>query len=319
MRGRIGLFKWVVGSVGLLASIAGCGAKPGMPIRFGANAAPTAIVGLGPCTLGGDNEARLDPDRPLTILVHGCNASGGRFGALAEVFALHEQQTLCFRYDDRARITRVARDLRDALDEVGKHLRHPQLTVLGHSQGGLVARTALSEGVVTEGMVTDRRVRLVTVSSPFAGIRAASHCGSMAMRVWSLGTSLAVCRTVAGAKWRDIHYNAALVRQPRNLAPFVEQHVEVITNEADTCRTRAADGTCLHDDFVFSIAEQQNPRVEADRRVASEVIAAGHTEIVGSDSVEPQKLVEVLQEAGVLLPTPQEKRAALRALFERLF
>ncbi len=235
------------------------------------------------------------------------------------MFSLHGQQSLCFRYDDRARITKVARELRFALDEVSKHLQHPHLTVLGHSQGGLVARAALAGDMTTAGTPSDHRVRLVTVSSPFAGIRAASHCGLTAMRFLSLGTSLAVCRTIAGAKWRDIHFNAALVQRPATLAAFVEQHVQVITDEANTCRQRRTDGTCLRDDFVFGIDEQQNPRVEADRRVASEVIAAGHAEIVGSDSVEPQKLVEVLQETGVLLPTPPDKRVALRALFERLF
>ena len=66
------------------------------------------------------------PNRPLTILVHGCNASGGRFGALAEVFELHEQQSLCFRYNDRARITTVAQELRSAIDEVSKRMRDPQ-------------------------------------------------------------------------------------------------------------------------------------------------------------------------------------------------
>jgi hypothetical protein len=40
----------------------------------------------------------------VTILVHGCFGSAGRFRPLAQVYAFQGQQTACFSYNDRNRL-----------------------------------------------------------------------------------------------------------------------------------------------------------------------------------------------------------------------
>jgi pimeloyl-ACP methyl ester carboxylesterase len=297
-----------------------CTATPSAPLQFGTDDS-ASIAGLGPCSASTQSQAKLDPDKPVTVLVHGCNASGGRFRALAQVFELHDQPTLCFSYDDRTRVTKVAEQLRSALTELERHLHSHAITVLGHSQGGLVARAALSDAARGSSSPHNEalQVRLVTVSSPFAGVRWAKDCGSGWLHAVTLGTTLGICRVIAGAKWKDIHPGAGLVQHPGALEGAVREHVEIVTDERNTCRVKRLDGSCGQDDYVFSIAEQQNPRVDADQRVSSQIIAAGHSEIVGDEAVEPHKLVTILQSRGVLAPTPEEKQSALQALLERLF
>lgn len=287
--------------------------------RFGGTGDLPALSELGSCEAG-DQEKSLDPTARLVVLVHGCNASQGRFRSLAALFELHGYQTLCFRYDDRQRIGSVARRLRNALAAIAAQRGRADLTVLGHSQGGLVARAALSADQppmqTPHGPLT---VSLVTVSAPFNGIMAAAHCGSPWLHAVSLGGTLAICRAIAGAKWRDIHPASQLVTRPGQLSPMVATHLEIRTDERNTCRTRAVDGSCQRVDYVFSVLEQQNLKIDADRRVTQREVAAGHAEIVGDEATPPRKLLSVLQQHGVLSATPDDKRVALEALLQRLF
>jgi hypothetical protein len=193
--------------------------------------------------------------------------------------------------------------------------------VLGHSQGGLVARTAMALQDA-QPLLTQRgplQVSLVTVSAPFNGIEAAADCGSKWLHALTLGTTLAVCRAIAGPKWRDIHPHARLVQQPGQLSELVSSHIEIRTDERNTCRTLRPDGRCAEGDYVFSIREQHNAKVDDDVRVTSDLVAAGHAEIVGKAEAPPHKLLSLLQQHGVLNATPADKQAALQALLERLF
>jgi pimeloyl-ACP methyl ester carboxylesterase len=274
------------------------------------------IPGLGPCGEGPGRDAVIAPDRPLVVLVHGCNASAARYRSLARVFEFHGQETLCFEYDDRARVSRSARQLRTALTALGERLGERELVVIGHSQGGLVARMAVADEAVEE----PAPLRLVTVSAPFNGIRAAKDCGARWLHAVTLGVTVAICRSVAGAKWNEIHPQARAVLHPSSLPDHVQEHLRVLTDERNTCRRRApGSDVCLEDDYVFSLDEQRNLRMDADARVHITEVAAGHAEIVGNESIEPKKLIDILQARKVMAGTPPERAPALRALLDRLF
>jgi pimeloyl-ACP methyl ester carboxylesterase len=270
------------------------------------------MEGIAACGEDSSRNAILQAGKPLAVLVHGCKGSERDFGRLAEVLALHDRQTVCFRYDDRASVRRTADNLRSALTRLVRELSPSEVLVLGHSQGGLVARNALTSRLDTP--LESARYHLVTVSSPFAGIRAARDCGSIPFHLGSLGMTMAVCRAVSGAKWNEIHARSSLVRRPALLAPAVREHLTIVTDERDTCRRFAPDGqTCIEDDYVFSVAEQHNARLLRDQRVYQSDVAAGHSEIVGLRGDSPRKLLDALQQRGLLRAThPDEEHAVQR-------
>jgi pimeloyl-ACP methyl ester carboxylesterase len=255
----------------------------------------------------------------VVVLVHGCRASGARFRSLAEVFQLHEQQVVCFNYNDRERITESGARLTRAIDELGRHMQSRQILVLGHSQGGLVGRSALSGAGEEEHRDDGADYGLVTVSSPFNGIAAASDCGSRLLHALTLGVTVAVCRAVTGRKWREIHPRASLVTAPAALRPAVQDHLTVITDERDSCRRTGPEGRCVEDDLVFTLEEQANERLRFDRRVQTEEVIAGHAEIIGAPGVRPDKLLSILRRHGILNETPSGSELALEALLRRLF
>jgi pimeloyl-ACP methyl ester carboxylesterase len=273
------------------------------------------LEGIGDCAAPERTDLVLDPERPLVVLVHGSHSSADSFRALTQMFALHNQQTVCFRYPDRDSLTANAARLRRGITRLSQALRRPEIMVFGHSQGGLIARAALASRAVARDFGNDPNARplpegdyrLVTVSSPFGGIRAASNCGSIPYHIASLGVSLIVCRAISGAKWNEIHPRSRMVTKPRALDPMVREHLTIVTDERDTCRRYSLDGTrCLQDDYVFSLAEQRNRRLERDDRVVESSIAAGHIEVLGVRG-EPQKLLRALQRHGLLRPKlPQD-------------
>jgi hypothetical protein len=278
------------------------------------------MLGLARCSDHGEGEpVSVDVDRPLTLLVHGCRGSVGRFRALAEVFEAHGQQTLCFGYDDRDRIESVAADLARTVQALEAQMRSRELTVLAHSQGGLIARRAFTAELSGAPLAPFRsQVRLVTVSSPFAGILSARDCGKRWLHGLTLGITMAVCRGIAGRNWREIHEGSSLVRNPGTLRPAVREYLQLRTDERDSCRNEADDGSCLESDFVFSLAEQENPGTVQGRTSVLEV-RAGHVEIVGTENVAPTKLIAALQQARVLAETPPERAEAFAALLVRLY
>ncbi len=307
--------------VSIAALLVACSGVTQREVQIGSAAQLRRFGALGSCQPSGERVV-LDPAAPLIVLVHGCNASQGRFRSLSEIFELHGQQTLCFRYDDRRRIHEVGRELASALGQMTHELSSPVFTLLGHSQGGLVARAAaveLARRPLATRNAEAAQLHLVTVSAPFNGIRAAADCGTTWLHVLSLGTTLGVCRAIAGAKWRDIHPRALLVRSPRGLPAQVVSHLEIRTDERNSCRRHSADGRCARTDFVFSVAEQQNLLIERDPRVRAALVRAGHSQIVGTDDAPPRQLLGLLQRYQVLRPTPGDRRIALAALLERLF
>ena len=276
------------------------------------------IAGLGPCTDAPDRSLQLSSRHPVSILVHGCFGSAGRFRSLAQVLAFHGQQAACFSYDDRASLMSSSRQLADALEALASRLAAPQITVIGHSQGGLVARKALvSER--PDPLQSPARFSLVTVSAPFSGIRAARLCANPLVRIGTLGVNDLACWLVSGAKWFEITFASDFIRSPGTLLPAVERHLLVATDEEGSCRRRNAAGRCVADDFVFSMAEQVLPEVTDGVRPQQVSVQAGHVEIVGEAGVAPAKLIAVLQREGIIAPTAQSRAGGLQTLLARLY
>ena len=309
-----------------LSPLGACAATSGPPParleRAGAPAPATSslatrgsetlsIPDLGPCAHDRSRGITVDPARPLTILVPGCHSSPEQMAPLARELEAQGQQTLCFSYDDREKLERSARRLVTALETLTPHLVSRYITVLGHSQGGLIARRALvrdrPRALRDDGTF---RYELVTVSSPFHGIESSAHCGSILLHVVTMGVTVGVCHLIAGAKWAQIFPRSSFMRRPGSLLPSVERHLKIVTDERDSCRTRDGTGRCLHRDYVFSLGEQYSEATDDDARAHTLEIKAGHSEIVGEAGGPPVKLMHLLEEQQVLVPSGRARRPA---------
>lgn len=306
--------------VSLSAGLSACAHSPlpSTELRFADSADPLVSEGFGACASDQPESISLDSDEPLVVIVHGCLSSGHEFKKLSEVFEFHGQQSICFNYDHRRTLRGTAVRLRRGLDALRARIPNRQITLLGHSQGGLVSRIALAE--LDDVVNTEQHdLRLVTVSSPFSGIHASRHCGLPWLHVMSLGITLAVCQGIAGANWVEIHPRSRYWTEPSVLDPGVYQHVQIITEEEGTCRVRDEDGECSEDDLVFTTDEQDNAIMSEDPRVEVARIHAGHAQVVGGGGVEPAALIAVLQEFNVLAPTEPARAGELVTLIRALF
>ncbi len=310
----------------LLVAVAGCVSPAYLPelqpLEPGRLPPPNAALNvphLRPCTDAPDRTLHLNTNHPVTVLVHGCNGSAGRFRSLAQLYAFHGQQAVCFSYDDRESLLLIADRLVAALDALAGGMRNNDLTVIGHSMGGLVARKALERDRGAEGWRNDARVKLATVSAPLAGIQAASLCGSRVLHWLSLGVVPGTCWIVTGDNWFEITSSSSFIQRPGALHPSVQRYLKIVTDERDACRRKSAEGTCLESDYVFSLAEQYHPIIDSYPQLVNVEVEAGHVEIVGSKEVAPRKLLAILQRQGLLPPTPPERQAALERLLAELY
>ncbi len=276
------------------------------------------IPGLGPCTDNPDRSLRVDSSQPVTVLVHGCFGSSGQFRGLAQVLAFHGQQSACFTYDDRAKLTHSAAELRRAVEQLAEQARVPRITLIGHSQGALVSRKSLTEVPLTASPSHPVDLRLVTISGPFSGIESARTCGTAWLYPLTLGLVPLSCYLVTGPKWEDITYSSRFIREPGALDRQVTGYLKIDTDERGICR-RQEGGRCVENDDVFSLAEQRNSLVETDSLIRRVEVIAGHVEIVGDKRVAPTKLIAILQEQGVLLPTATRHLSAFRLLLSQIY
>jgi len=277
------------------------------------------VPGLSPCTDNPDRTLHLNAGQPVTVLVHGCYGSAGLFRALGQVLAFHDQQAVCFTYDYRDSLMVSSAELIASLDALKRGMQNRRITVIGHSQGGLIARKALVEERPDPLKGADADLRLVTVSAPLAGIASAETCGSPRARNWSLGLIPVLCRIVSGDKWYEITSASEFIRQPGRLLGQVGEYVKVVTDERGACLGYDQDGVCVQDDFVFSLAEQNLPAIDEGGRVRNIEVKAGHVEIVGDRRVVPVKLIAVLQQNGILNPTEPGRSEAFNRLLARLY
>ncbi|MEO8279781.1 MAG: hypothetical protein ABI564_08825 [Ideonella sp.] len=267
------------------------------------------IAGLGPCTDNLDRRLLLKSGQPVTLLVHGCFGSRGQFRALAQVLAFQGQQSACFTYDDRAALDEVAMQLRNAVGQLADQSGAGRISVIGHSQGALIARRAMTRSLTgTDLPANSTDLQLVTISGPFSGIAAARTCGRAWLYPLTLGLLPLACHAVTGAKWADITFSSRFIVEPGQLSPNVN-YLKIDTDEQGSCRRRDEGGRCRESDDIFSLAEQRNALVESDPRVDRVEIDAGHVEIVGDKVNVPTKLIAVLQDKGVLRPVNPAQRA----------
>ena len=91
----------------ILVTLAGCAISPSyvpepQPLEPGRLPSPNAALNvphLRPCTDAPDRTLHLNTNYPVTVLVHGCTGSAGRFRSLAQLYAFHGQQAVCFSYE----------------------------------------------------------------------------------------------------------------------------------------------------------------------------------------------------------------------------
>ncbi|RYU70325.1 alpha/beta hydrolase [Aliivibrio finisterrensis] len=259
------------------------------------------IDGLKHCNNTSDNRIHLNPDEPLTIIAHGCFASAGQFKTLADVYGLYDQQAICFEYDDRKSLEETSGELVSALNKLSNENPNQSLHVIGHSQGGLVARRALTVDREDEKKVATKQLQLTTISSPFNGIEISSHCGITPLRILSLGIVDLICYAVTGEKYQQIPPNADFIEQPGELVASVSQHLVIKTDERNTCRRTNDEGICLEDDYVFSVNEQSNNQVDNSVNTDLVTVQAGHVEIVGNGDSVPIDLISILTDQQLLI------------------
>lgn len=292
------------------------------PLQSGRLARPNTVIdiqNLGPCTDSLDSTLHFNSNYPITVLVHGCNGSAGRFRSLAQLFAFHGQQTVCFSYDDRDSLVDSSGQLITALDELAGHMNSQSITIIGHSMGGLVARKAMERERSDRWQKDDTNVKLVTVSAPLGGIEVARTCGNELLHWLTLGIIPASCWIVSGDNWNEITPQSSFIQSPGPLLPTVERYLKIVTDERKTCRRASADGKCIEDDYIFSLSEQYHPIIDKYPMMTNVEVKAGHVEIVGYKDVAPRKLLSILQDQGILTPTPQERKVALERLLAELY
>jgi pimeloyl-ACP methyl ester carboxylesterase len=272
------------------------------------------VPGLSPCDGQASTPLTINHQLPLVVLVHGCNASAGSFNKLSEVLALQNQQSVCFVYDDRDSLVDSAQALNKSLAAVAKHLDTPQITLLGHSQGGLISRKA-STLSLEENIAVD----LVTVSAPLSGIKAAQYCGKPVIRVATLGIHDLVCWLVSGDKWYEITDASDFIKRPGKLDNSIKSHLLIATDERNTCRVMDDNNQCVEDDYVFSLNEQILPQVHNDLVVTKVKLKAGHVEIVGNENMVPYKLIQALQDNHVIKTVAKVEQQAFYEKLQKIY
>ncbi|MCV2370741.1 esterase/lipase family protein [Roseateles oligotrophus] len=274
---------------------------------------------LGPCTDASEQAFSLDSSKPVTVLVHGCNGSAGRFRSLAQLYAFHGQQAVCFSYDDRASMVQSSAQLAAAVGALTERMRNRDITIIGHSMGGLIARKALEGERRIDWERDGVNLNLVTVSAPVSGIAVANTCGYRSLHWASLGMVPLTCWAITGDNWHEITGSSDFIRRPGPLLASVRHYVKVVTDERGACRRRDAKGTCLESDDIFSLAEQYQPIIDGYPRLANVQVAAGHVAIVGYQGVAPRQLISILQQQGLLAATAAGREDALERLMAKLY
>ena len=278
-----------------------------------------SVSNLSSCTDADEDSIQIDSKSPITVLVHGCNGSAGRFRSLAQLYAFHGQQAVCYSYDDRDKLVDSAEKLAAALGKLANATNNQELSILGHSMGGLIARKALDSDDKIFNTSSDRKLELITVSAPFAGIAAAKYCGDRSLHWLSLGVVPGICWLITGDNWYEITSSSNFITYPKPMLASVQRHLKVVTNEKDACRLQSKDGKCIESDDIFELPEQYQPAIDNGPKVVGVQVDAGHVEIIGNKQVAPRKLISILQEYGMLSPTPPDQRAAFEKLLANLY
>jgi pimeloyl-ACP methyl ester carboxylesterase len=277
-----------------------------------------SIEGLGPCYDDVKHPININTKEPISILVHGCYASDGEFRSLSDVLAFHSQQSFCFRYDDRDSLDISAKKLTKAINELATYVKKPDIHIIAHSMGGLVARKALSkspDNIINENIA----IKMVTISTPFSGIQEAKACANPYVRYGTLGIHDLVCWMISGDKWYEITPASDFIQKPGELSTAVSKHILIATDEKDSCRYTDELNNCLEDDYVFSLNEQKLPNSKSNAKQKDILIKAGHVGIVGKYKHSPKKLIKALQSEGFIPQTSPLEIVLFNNLVSELF
>jgi len=274
------------------------------------------IPGLSQCRKDIQAGASINADKAVYLMVHGCRGSAGSFKKLAEVLEYQGKQALCYTYNDRDKLSDVASHLSATVGELSGYLNNPEITLIGHSQGGLIARKSVTKEFLTGKAAS---LTLVTVSAPLSGIRAAEACGKTSIRLATLGIHDLACRLISGGKWFEITSSSNYIQTPGELQSSVVKYALVMTDETGSCREYDASGNCLRDDYVFSLREQQLPVATQGLQALSKVIKDGHVAVVGENEKVPYKLIYALQDLEVLEKTPVYEEAKFSEFLQELY
>jgi hypothetical protein len=278
-----------------------------------------SVPNLGSCTDSTEKSIQLDSQSPVIVLVHGCNGSAGRFRSLAQLYAFHGQQAVCYSYDDRESLVDNAEKLAVSVSKLADVTNNQQISIIGHSMGGLIARKAVEEDYVSTNRLRDKNLQLVTISAPFSGIADAEHCGIESLHYLSAGIIPSICWLITGDNWDELPSSSHFIMFPEPLLPSVKKYLKIVTNEKDSCRYAEDDGPCIESDDVFSLDEQYHPMIDNYSNIIGVQVDAGHVEIVGNQRIVPRKLLSILQEYGMLYDTSPERREAFERLLAKLY
>ncbi len=278
-----------------------------------------SIPNLSNCTDSTEKSIQLDSKSPITVLVHGCDSSAGHFRSLAQLYAFHGQQAICYSYDDRASLVDSADKLAIAVNELANATNNQNISIIGHSMGGLVARKAVEKNDRQSNILSHKNLELITISAPLSGIRAANHCGIKPLHWLSVGIIPGICWLITGDNWNEITSSSSFIQEPEPLLPSVHKYLKIVTNEKNTCRQKDSDGRCIESDYVFSLPEQYHPTIDSYKNITSVQVDAGHVEIVGNKRVIPRKLLSILQEYDMLSYTPEDRKEAFERLLADLY
>ena len=256
------------------------------------------LENLGSCIDTLNSEFSLNSNYPVAVFVHGRNSSVDEFSALAQLYQFHGLQTVCFNYPFRDSLLISAEELAFSLHQLISFTHNKNITVLGHSLGGLIARKALEDGLLH--YFDNMNIKLVTVATPFLGVEAAQYCGSDILNKLSLGIIPGICWGISGDNWSEITANSGFIKYPQPLSPSVQRHLKVVTNEQDRCRRKNKQGTCVESDSIFELSEQYNPIIDNYPNVTNVQVDAGHAEIIGSKWHSPVKLFTILQQENMI-------------------
>ena len=197
-----------------------------------------SINNLSACTDSDEKSISIDSQSPITILVHGCNGSAGRFRSLAQLYAFHGQQAVCYSYDDRDSLVMSAEQLAISINDLASVTGNQKISIVGHSMGGLVARKAVEDNQKNSNPLEDNNLELVTISAPFSGIEAANQCGIKPLHWISFGIVPSICWLITGDNWNEITASSKFINQPQPLLPSVQNYLKIVTNEKNTCRKK---------------------------------------------------------------------------------
>lgn len=278
-----------------------------------------SISNLSDCTDSNEKSIRIDTKSPLVVLVHGCNGSAGRFRSLAQLYAFHGQQAICYSYNDRNSLVDSADKLATALNDLANVTSNQSISIIGHSMGGLIARKAVEEDYKKYNELSEKNLELITISAPLSGIEAADQCGIKPLHWLSVGIVPGICWLITGDNWSEITSSSDFILYPEPLLPSVRKYLKIVTNEKNTCRREGSDGGCIESDYVFNLPEQYHPKIDNYPNVIGVQVDAGHVEIVGNKRVVPRKLLSILQEYGMLSSTPLNRREELERLLADLY